>query len=84
MLLSDAEKSVLNIFHDYLMEPGEMLCFHASSKQHRQSLRRLIERRLVVKEQFAEGYSLTESGYIAMRDECQLKSQKKPRRSRSV
>jgi hypothetical protein len=59
------------VFRKYLVEPGQMLCFHGDSlEEHRESLRQLIAQGLVTKEDFKGGYSLTRAGFAAMND-CQ-------------
>ncbi len=69
-MLSAAERSVLQVFRQYLMDEGEMLCFHGPLwDKHRDSLRELTERELLLKESFKGGYSLTETGFAAMKSE---------------
>jgi hypothetical protein len=44
-----------------------MLCFHGPwFDEHRESLRHLTAIKLVTKEQFASGYSLTKTGFAAL------------------
>jgi hypothetical protein len=51
------------------MGPGQMLCFYGPTlKKHRPALKQLTEKELLVKEQFEGGYSLTRSGFAAMKD----------------
>jgi hypothetical protein len=70
-MLSTAEQAVLSVFEKFMVSPGEMLCFHGPMElEHGASLRRLIEQKLLVKEQFKDGYSLTDAGYVAMRQSC--------------
>lgn len=48
-----------------------MLCFNgAQSSVKEKTLRDLTDRQLLVKEQFAGGYSLTPEGFRAMRSEA--------------
>ncbi|TWU28314.1 hypothetical protein [Bythopirellula polymerisocia] len=69
-MLTAAEKSVLDVFRQYLMDQGEMLCFHGPLwDKHHTSLRQLTERDLLFQESFKGGYSLTETGFAAMKSE---------------
>jgi hypothetical protein len=66
-MLSTAEQSVLAVFRAFHVGPGEMLCFHGPQlAKYGACLRGLAEKNLVVKEQFAGGYSLTSAGFDAM------------------
>ena len=66
--MTATEQVVLDAFRDYRVQPGQMLCFHGPwLEKHEPTLRRMVEQKLVVKEQFAAGYSLTDAGYRAMR-----------------
>ena len=63
------EHSILNVFRKYLMTPGEMLCIgNPDLNRYAQSLARLVDRGLLVAEKRRGGYSLTESGFAAMKD----------------
>ena len=67
-MLSTAERNVLDVFRQYLVVPGEMLCFHGQSFQkHRAPLQQLTEKKLLLKERFKGGYSLTNTGFAAMK-----------------
>ena len=67
MMLAPDERAVLDVFQTYMVSSGEMLCFHGPVREaHAAPLRRLIERKLLVKERFKDGYSLTDAGYAAM------------------
>lgn len=67
-MLSTAEATVLRVFRDYLVTPGEMLCFHGDLQvKHERALRSLTEKELLQEESFPGGYSLTGTGYAAMR-----------------
>jgi len=69
-MLSAAEQRVLNTFREFLMTPGQMLCFSGPDlARHKASLQRLSEKDLLVEEDFKGGYSLTPAGYEAM-NEC--------------
>lgn len=67
--MSDAEKSVLEVFRRYLVAPGKMLCFYGQDleKLH-EPLAQLTEKRLLIAESFRGAYSLTKAGFSAMRD----------------
>jgi hypothetical protein len=65
--LTPIERSALNIFRDYLIGPGEMLCFHGPIlEEHADSLRELTAQGLMTKERHRGSYSLTEAGFAAM------------------
>ncbi len=66
-MLSAAEQAVLKVFRDFLVAPGEMLCFTGPGlDKHSATLEQLTAQDLLVKEQFAGGYSLTAAGFRAM------------------
>ena len=66
--LSDGELHVLAMFRKYLMSPGKMLCFSSQDlTSMKKSVDKLIQAGLLVSEDFKGGYSLTRSGYAAMR-----------------
>jgi hypothetical protein len=66
--LSRAERDVLSTFRRFLMTPHQMLCFYGPSlEQNQAALKSLTEMEMLVKESFKGAYSLTESGYAAMR-----------------
>jgi hypothetical protein len=66
-MFSKADLAVLDVFRTYLVTPGEMLCFHGPwFDEHRESLCHLTAIKLVAKEQFAGGYSLTKTGFAAL------------------
>ncbi|MBN1851935.1 MAG: hypothetical protein JW829_04395 [Pirellulales bacterium] len=68
-MLTIAEQRVLRTFRQFLVTPGQMLCFHGSSLNRNQAaLKQLIAKELLVKEHFKGGYSITEAGYAAMKD----------------
>jgi hypothetical protein len=63
----NSEKSALDVFRKYLIEPGQMLCFHGPLlDENRDSLRRLTEEGLLRKDKFKGGYTLTKAGFAAM------------------
>jgi hypothetical protein len=66
-MLSTTEQSVMGVFRQFLTGPGEMLCFHGKFLQdHAEPLRRLTARKLISKEKFKGGYSLTARGFAAL------------------
>lgn len=68
ILLTISEQRVLRTFRQFLISPGQMLCFHGPNLNRNQAaLRQLIEKELLVKEHFKGGYSITEAGYAAMK-----------------
>jgi hypothetical protein len=68
-MLSVAEQSALAVFRSFLVRSGQMVCFPAPQlEKHKATLQRLTEKNLVVREQFAGGYSLTPTGFAAMMD----------------
>jgi hypothetical protein len=65
--LSTIDQSALQRFRDYLIEPGEMLCFDGPTlEEHGDSLRQLTADGLLTKEKFKGGYCLTQAGFAAM------------------
>ena len=68
-MLSNSEQRVLIMFHEYLMTPGRMLCFSGPNlDRYMVDLNRMTDRKLLVKEKFRGGYSLTKAGFAAMKD----------------
>lgn len=69
-MLSTKEQRLLGVFRDFLVGPGEMLCFCGPTlEKHRAALSQLTDKGMLVKERFKGGYSLTRSGFDAM-NEC--------------
>ncbi len=69
ILLSTSEQRVLLTFHQYLMTPGKMLCFSGPNlDRYAADLNRLTDKKLLVREKFKGGYSLTRGGFAAMND----------------
>lgn len=67
-MLSQSEERTLQAFRKYLVTPGEMLCFYGSDlEKHRAALKTLTDKKLLVKERFKGGYSLTHEGFAAMK-----------------
>ena len=68
-MLSNSEQRVLQTFHEYLMTPGKMLCFSGPDlERFRADLNRMADKKLLVKDKFKGGYSLTKAGFEAMKD----------------
>jgi hypothetical protein len=66
--LTVTEIAVLRAFRYYLMEPSRMLCFSAAEQSRFESaFRQLVKKELIFPERFRGGYSLTQTGYAAMR-----------------
>jgi hypothetical protein len=66
--LSLAERKILVTFREYLIAPGEMLCFGIQDVNAIGApLDTLTDRGLLMAERSHGGYSLTEIGYAAMR-----------------
>ena len=67
--LTLGERSVLGVFRKHLMTPGKMLCLSGSDVQaFRVPLTLMTKKGLVVAEGPQGSYSLTESGFAAMKD----------------
>ncbi len=65
--MNTAEQRVMRTFRQFLVTPGQMLCFHGPNLNLNQAaLNQLTEKELLVKEQFKGGYSLTQAGFTAM------------------
>lgn len=68
-MLTTSEQRVLQTFRKFLITPGQMLCFCGPTlKKHRSALKQLTDKEMLVKEQFEGGYSLTASGFAAMKE----------------
>ena len=68
-MLSTKELRVLHTFKQFLMTPGQMLCFYGPNlEQSKAALELLIDKDLLVKEKFKGGYSLTRAGFAAMNE----------------
>jgi hypothetical protein len=67
-VLTVSENAVMDVFRSYLVGSGQMLCFDTPQlAKHMATLRQLVEKGLVVEEQFAGGFSLTRAGFRLMR-----------------
>lgn len=69
VLLSTSEQRVLRTFRQFLMTPGQMLCFCGPKfKQEEKTLELMTQKELLVKEKFQGGYSLTLAGFATMNE----------------
>ncbi len=67
--MSPTEQRVLGIFRQFLMTPGQMLCFNSQQLQsYRVAIEKLIQNDLLLKASYKGGYSLTKAGYEMMKD----------------
>ena len=67
--LYTSEQRVLQTFRQYLMTPGQMLCFSGPElAKHWATLQRMSEEDLLSKEKVKGGYSLTHAGFAAMQE----------------
>jgi hypothetical protein len=67
--LSPEERSVLRTFRNYLMTPGQMFCFGNSDLETLHApLAQLMEKGMLNSEKPKGGYSLTQSGFLAMKN----------------
>lgn len=66
-LLSTHEKRIFRTFREYLVAPGEMLCFSGQNfEQDKVTLELMSDKDLLDREAFKGGYSLTRAGFSAM------------------
>lgn len=69
ILLSSSEQAVMEVFREFRVAPGEMLCFqNLILAKHRSSLRQMIDKGLLVEEAPKGSYSLTQAGFVAMKN----------------
>ncbi len=67
-MLTPSEKKALHTFRQYLITPGQMLCFYGPDlEKHKSALQQLTEKDFLVKENFNGAYSLTHAGFAAMK-----------------
>lgn len=67
--LSVGEVNILAVFRKYLMTPGRMLCLNNTDiGTMKRSLDKLIASGLLIPEEFKGSYSLTRSGFNAMKE----------------
>ena len=67
-MLNTSEQRVLRTFRRFRMSPGQMLCFSGPNlKQDKSTLTLLTDKDLLIKEEFKGGYSLTPTGFTAMK-----------------
>ena len=72
-MLTASEERVFRTFREYLMTPGRMLCFSGPDlERERATLDLLTDKKLLVKERFEGGYSLTPAGFETMKD-CEIR-----------
>jgi hypothetical protein len=70
-MFSASEQRVLRTFRQFLMTPGQMLCFSGPElKQYKSTLDALTDKEMLVEEKAKGGYSLTRAGFAAMNN-CQ-------------
>lgn len=68
-LLTVAERRVLHTYQQYLITPGQMLCFAGPNlERDKETLELMSDKQLLTRESFDGGYSLTRSGFVAMND----------------
>ncbi len=69
-ILSSMERKILNVFRDYKMTPGKMLCFTGPDlEKFGVKLNQLTSMGLLMAEKRKGSYSLTESGFDVMKME---------------
>jgi hypothetical protein len=69
IVLTTSEQRVMRTFRQFLMNPGQMLCFSGPNlKQHKAALEQMTDKDLLIKEKFNGAYSLTPAGFAAMND----------------
>ena len=60
---------MLHTFHQFLVTLGKMLCFSGPNLERDSAdLNRLTDKKLLVKDKFNGGYSLTTVGFAAMQE----------------
>lgn len=68
-MLTTAERRVLDTYQEYLITPGQMLCFTGPNyERDRATLELMSDKQLLTRESFDGGYSLTKAGFAAMND----------------
>lgn len=66
-MLTVAERRVLDTYQQYLITPGQMLCFSGPNfERDEKTLEIMSGKKLLTKESFGGAYSLTRSGFVAM------------------
>ena len=69
ILLTAAERQVLQAYQQYLITPGQMLCFFGPDLERKKAtLERMSDKQLLARESFDGGYSLTKAGFVAMNE----------------
>lgn len=65
------EQRVLKSFRQFLVTPGQMLCFSGPElAKRRNALQQLTAKGLLIEEKFKGAYSLTQEGFAAVQSEC--------------
>jgi hypothetical protein len=68
-MLTVAERRVLDTYQQYLITPGQMLCFSGPNfERDEETLELMSDKNLLDREVFKGGYSLTKDGFTAMRN----------------
>lgn len=68
-MITAAERKVLDTYQQYLITPGQMLCFTGPNyERDKETLELMSDKQLLTKESFDGGYSLTKTGFEAMKD----------------
>ena len=68
-MLTVAERRILDTYQQYLITPGQMLCFAGPNfERDKETLELMSDKELLMRESFDGGYSLTRSGFVAMND----------------
>jgi hypothetical protein len=67
-MITTSERKALGLFREYLMTPNQMLCFSGPNLDtNRAALESLADKDMLARERPKGAYSLTSSGYSAMR-----------------
>lgn len=67
-MLTESEQAVLSVFRKFRISRGEMLCFHGPDLlKHKPALNQLAAKEMLQPETFNGGYTLTASGFNAMK-----------------
>lgn len=67
-VITVAERRILDTYQQYLITPGQMLCFAGPNfERDKKTLEQMSDKELLTRESFDGGYSLTKSGFVAMK-----------------
>lgn len=67
-MLTQSEQKVMRTFREFCVLPGQMLCFSGTNLEtHTPAINTLVDKNMLVRETFRGGFSLTRSGFAAMR-----------------